>query len=613
MNWERAEAIADAILHEGYLLYPYRRSAPKNRYRWQFGIVRPQDAGQADEYGPAFMQTECLVEPGASPSLDLKLRFLQIEARLVERLAEAPDRWEAVDAITVGDRELVTWDEAEPREVAVTGIPVCAGLADGVSRFAIGGSREVELVRDASHEIAARIVRERLPITGVIEVSIDAIGELRKVRVRVTNDSTGAPGGDLDRRDTLRRSLIGAHTLLAIADGAFVSLLEPPLRFAEHAAGCTNAHTWPVLVGQPPERDLMLSSPIILYDYPAVAAESPGDLFDATEIDEMLTLRVLTLTERERQEAIVTDPRAKRIIERATTLPDEMFGRLHGAMRDVRHETMETPDLSSWEMLLNPTGGDAVVEVNGVRLGRGSRVRLRALSSGGRRTDAMDMFLVGQPATVAAVYRDLEDQAHIAVTIDASGAADLHESNGRYFYFRADEIEVLDDAAPGKATTSLSRNRRVLVAGIGNIFLGDDGFGPAVIQRLASRSLPDGVRVEDFGIRGIHLAYEMLGASPQYETTIIIDAVARGAAPGTLFVLEPDVADTPIAAPDAHSLSVEGVLQYLAQVGGHPCRVVVVGCEHETIDSVMGLSESVAAAVDGAADLVLELLADEGA
>jgi hydrogenase maturation protease len=223
----------------------------------------------------------------------------------------------------------------------------------------------------------------------------------------------------------------------------------------------------------------------------------------------------------------------------------------------------------------------------------------------------MDMFLIGQTATVAAVYRDLEDQPHIAVTVDAAGDADLHDANGRYFYFRPDEVEVLDADTERVPTVDTPRPRRVLVAGIGNMFLGDDGFGCAVIQRLGSRPLPEWVTVKDFGIGGIHLAYALLGASPAYDMTIIIDAVARGGPPGTLYVLQPDVEAMSTVSPDAHTLSVEAVLALLQRLGGQPRRVRIVGCESASVEPQMGLSDAVTRAVDGAAELVMTLIADE--
>lgn len=610
MTWDAAESIADALLYEGYLLYPYRGSALKNRYRWQFGIVGPRLTGASAEEPPSSMQTECLIDPGVRPLLDLKVRFLQIEARTVERLVAASDRWEAVHTFTVGGRELVAWDEASPRELIIRGVHVDESPGNLDYIFQVDGGREMEVVSNDAGRICARVVRERLPITCAIRVAVEAAGVHRKIGVHIENLTPYLPDPEAARSAALRRSLVGAHTLLAIVDGEFVSLLEPSPEAAASAAACRNVNTWPVLVGCAPQRNLMLSAPIILYDYPSVAPESPGDLFDGTEIDEILTLRVLTLTSEERRAAAATDPRARQIIERAAAMSPAAFARLHGAIRNI--ETVSTPaaDRSPWEEFLNPGGMDAKesLEVGGRRVVKGSRVRL--CPPPGRRADAMDLFLRDQTATVAAVFRDLEDQAHIAVILDIAGDADLHESNGRYFYFRDDEIEVLDHV-DSHATDEVAPGRRVLVAGIGNMFLGDDGFGPAVIQRLASRALPDSTKVQDFGIRGIHLAYELLGATPRYETTIIVDAVSRGGSPGTLYVLEPDTPSTTVELPDAHTISVEAVLGFLQRLGGTPGRVLIVGCEVGSVAPEMGLSEAVAAAVDDAAEMVMQLITAE--
>jgi hydrogenase maturation protease len=611
MTWGVAETIADAMLYEGYLLYPYHGSALKNRYRWQFGIVGPRTPTEPDGRQPSRIQTECLIEPGANPMVDVKVRFLQIEARIVERLVHAPDQWATVDALTVAGREHLTWDEATPRDLTVAGVTIGASRTESIHPFEVDGGREVEVIRNDGGEICARVVRERAPLACRLHVAVEPAGELRRLRVEVENATPCTADPETDRPAALRRSLIAAHTLLAVSDGAFVSLLDPPAEAAASAAACENRHTWPVLVGTAPHRNLMLSAPIILYDYPTVAPESPGDLFDGTEIDEILTLRVLTLTGEERRAAVATDPRARRIIERAAALSPAAFARLHGATRHVEPTGTATADQSPWEAFLNPRGTnvDEELEIGGRQVAKGSRVRL--CPPPGRRADAMDLFLSGQTATVAAVYRDLENQAHIAVIVDAAGNVDLLESNGRYFYFRPDEIELLETSAARPAVAPRQASHRVLVAGIGNMFLGDDGFGPAVTQRLASRSIPAWAKVEDFGIRGVHLAYELLGASPAYESTIIIDAVSRGGNPGTLYLLEPDVGSTPIEIPDAHTLSVESVLAYLRQIGGTPGRVLIVGCEVESVAPEMGLSDAVASAVDRAAELVMELITAE--
>lgn len=162
---------------------------------------------------------------------------------------------------------------------------------------------------------------------------------------------------------------------------------------------------------------------------------------------------------------------------------------------------------------------------------------------------------------------------------------------------------------------------RVLVAGVGNVFLGDDGFGVEVARRLAQRPLPEHVVVADFGIRGVHLAYEMLSG---YERTIIVDATARGDPPGTLFVIEPNAreaaarAGRAVAAAegpliDAHGLEPGSVLALLELLGGAPGEVLVVGCEPAEVSERMGLSPEVEAAVERAVYLVEELLAEGSA
>ena len=604
MTWQSAEQIADALLYEGYLLYPYRGSAVKNRYRWQFGIVAPRVYSDAEGSERCLMRTECLVEPDGAALLDVKVRFLHVQARQVEvreAREDGTELWRAVDSTTVDGRELLTWDEAAPHELVIADVPVSAAATQELRTFEIPGDRAMEAVHDVAGTPVARLVRERSAISCVVRVAVEPIGARRKVSVRIENVTPWPEAAHAARPAALRRSLVAAHTLLAVRKGAFVSLLEPPAGAAADAAACQNVHTWPVLVGTAPQRNLMLSSPIILYDYPAIAPESPGDSFDGTEIDELLALRVRTLTTDERRQALATDVRAQQVIERATAMATPEFERLHGAIRYFgaapQPAHIETAALEAW---LNPPGSDVqeAVDSLGNCICKGARVRLRP--AGG--ADAMDMFLTDQTATVAAVYSDVDEQTHVAVIVDAGDAADLHESNGRFFYFRPDEVEVLQaEAAPQ------TQRARVLVAGIGNMFLGDDGFGSAVAERLATCALPEWVRVEDFGIRSVHLAYNLLDAS--YETTVLIDALPRGGAPGTLYLVEPEVEAIGAEPHDAHSLSVEGVIGMLKQIGGEPGRILIVGCEPLSTAPEMGLSDAVANAVDGAVDMVMDLLA----
>lgn len=152
-------------------------------------------------------------------------------------------------------------------------------------------------------------------------------------------------------------------------------------------------------------------------------------------------------------------------------------------------------------------------------------------------------------------------------------------------------------------------SQRTLVAGIGNIFLGDDGFGVEVTRRLAEEPIPDDVRVADFGIRGIHLAYELL--DQQYETTVLVDATPRGGEPGTVYLIEPELESLGVGNPDlsdAHGMTPEAVFGWLRTLGGTPGRVLIVGCEPQGTDELVGLSEPVAAAVEPAVRMILDIL-----
>ena len=448
MKFERAEKVADAVLYEGYLLYPYRASAMKNQVRWQFGVVMPRDYSEGGGSEPWTMQTECLVEPGDAPVLDLRLRFLQVQARIVEKTVNAEQGiyW-PVESFEVDGRQLVSWDEGVKRELDHPGINITELLTvEQVFPLEIPAGREVELIRDTDGEIKARIIRDRLPITGVIHVAGEPMGSLIKIRIRIENLSPWPRDEKVKRTRALRHALVGAHTLLAVRDGAFVSLLDPPEWARQAVASCVNLHTWPVLVGEEEDRDVILSSPIILYDYPQVAAESPGEMFDATEIDEILALRTMTLTDDEKAEARATDSQAAAIIDRMDTLPAEILDRLHGAVRYLRKSTAKTagePENVPW---WDP-GADASVspesdsiQINGVTVSKGCRVRLRP---GLRRSDAQDMFLQGRMATVEAVFSDVEDKQYLAVTLADDQAVDLNRWHGRYLYFYPDEVETV--------------------------------------------------------------------------------------------------------------------------------------------------------------------------
>ena len=348
MNRNIVDKVVRSVLYEGYMLYPYRRSALKNQQRWNFGLVYPEGME------PSRMQTECLLESGADDEIACEVRFLQIY-------------------------ETDSWQESTERSVSAPD--------PGTHAF------DFETVRGD-----LRIDRECLQ------------QGLQKIRIEITNRT--ARNRDYD---ALLQTFVSAHTILTAHSGQFVSLLDPPEQFREAAARCRNIGTWPVLIGKEPDRSCMLSSPIVLYDYPQVADESPDDLFDCTEIDEILTLRVLTLTEAEKEEVRRSGDRERRLLEHVESLTPEQLMKLHGTIRDRRD--------------LPPS------------FKPGDRVRLRPKPG----ADVFDVVLAGRAAIVESVERDFENRIHVAVVIEDDPGKDLGlmRQPGHRFFFAADELEAL--------------------------------------------------------------------------------------------------------------------------------------------------------------------------
>jgi hypothetical protein len=419
MSFARARAVADALLFEGYALYPYRPSSRKNVSRWQFGIVAPRRWAE-DEGGESWwMETQCLVElregqpAPARAQLVAQLRFLRLRQRRV--LAPSP-----VESIDIDGRLLVAWDEGDLQEIQFSG-----DLGEnGEHRFDLPGDLQEEAVARADGTLGARVELRRSPIAGCVQVAWEPVAAARacmKLRVRVENRSELGPGAS--RKDAMASSLLGAHLLLSVVGGDFVSLIDPPAWASAAAAGCKNVRAFPVLAGDAGARGVALASPIILYDYPAVAPESPGDLFDATEIDEILTLRTRALTDAEKREACATDSRIAALIARSDSLPDSALEQLHGRLSSAHAE----PHLAGPRC----------------EFSAGDRVRLRP---GRRPSDAQDMFLDGRTATVRLVMRDVDGRVCLAVTVDEDPAAELCVEAGRFHYFYVDEIERADAA-----------------------------------------------------------------------------------------------------------------------------------------------------------------------
>ena len=388
MKFDAVEDIARAVRYEGYLLYPYRRSALKNRQRWLFGRLLPRDFSVAHgESEPWWMQIECLIVGSLPIQLQLSVRGLRL--------------------LRHGNSN----EDCGAHETAEEEIDVSADLEQITSQplretFAVGSQ-----------------------LAGAVTLTAAQAGEnLFRLSVTIENLTPYGAGEDLDQ--ALFHALLSTHVLSRVENGQFVSIIDPPDCFREAARACNNVGAWPVLVGPEPGR-MIIAAPIILYDYPQLAPESPGDLFDGTEIDELLSLRIQTLTDAEKQQMSSSDENVRRILERTESLSEDQLLQLHG-----RLQTESSPRRANG--LARPPGR----QVEGHVFQPGDRVRIRARRS----ADAMDLFLEGEAATVVIVEQDLENCIHLGVVLDDDPGRDFGVQGlpGHRFFYRPEEVERLD-------------------------------------------------------------------------------------------------------------------------------------------------------------------------
>jgi hypothetical protein len=352
---DHARPISNAILYEGYLLYPYRMNALKNqRDRWLFGVLRPPGGDE-----PSVQHSECIVRGTAATRVELVLRFLHPIS------TDAPAR-----EVVLGP-------------ISITKLPVNRTFAFE-------------------------------PLCGEVELAALAVGSAYRLSVRVAN--TSAAGDNIPAR-----SLVSTHVLIGVSDGELISLVDPPDDLRALCASCRNTGAWPVLVGSPGERHTVLCAPIILPEYPEIAPESPGDLFDGLEIDEILSLRILTLTDEERSEAASRDPRVAELIARTESLSGDELSRLHGALRARRDRPPRT------------------LRVGELDVAVGARVVLRPKPG----SDIFDLALAGRSATVVSVEQDWDGRSYFTVTVDDDPGRDLGAEGkpGHRFFFGPDEVE----------------------------------------------------------------------------------------------------------------------------------------------------------------------------
>ncbi|GAB3715023.1 hypothetical protein [Nocardiopsis nanhaiensis] len=490
-----ARAVADAVLYEGYLLYPYRASSAKNRVRWQFGVLGPEGADSSGAGEGSAMATDCLLQGADDAEVGVRARFLQLQARTVERYL-GDGRYSPVSVLDGAGGPWLSWDEAVDREVDLGRIGVGA-LRAGAAELEVGvpGGVDVQELYDGEGALVGRVVRRRWPLSASLRLSgvrherSGNEGSLHTVRLELTNtrtwplqeDPAEADRQHADERSrALRYSLISAHLTLQAFGGRFVSVIDPPEAAQAAARECRSHRLWPVLIGGEEDNDVVLAAPIILYDRPRIAANSTGDLFDSTEIDELLSLRVMTLTDGEKREARATDPRAAEIVDRCDGMSAADLEGMHASAAERLPRQSPSPEAGPGDAIpvwatpgapAEPEGPDTggtdsgggkpwwdpgvdasvdpatdTVEVGGVPVARDSTVRLRP----GSGADAQDLFFAGQVATVTGVHHDVDGQTHIAVVLRDDPASDLHQWYGRYLYFRPDEVEPLgtQDSGP---------------------------------------------------------------------------------------------------------------------------------------------------------------------
>ncbi len=325
MTADPIRAIADAVLYEGYILWPYRRSALKNQRRFTFGGVYPPGHSTRHPDDPSTMRIEVLLLGEQEARVAATLRFLHVVRRTAAR--RQGTQLEPVDELTVGEQHYLSWEEVTERELELPALSLERLRARQHQRMQIAGGRIVEPL-----DGAGALIRTWKPLTGELSLEAAALEDgVWRLSVVIRNTTPVELEG---RQQALEQTMCSTHALLHSPQGTFVSLADPPPRLAAAAAACRNVGCWPVPVGEPGDHSTMLCSPIILEDYPKIAPESPGDLFDGGEIDQLLSLNILTLTDEEKAEMAASDPRAAEILRRTEALTPEQLMSLHGAIRE---------------------------------------------------------------------------------------------------------------------------------------------------------------------------------------------------------------------------------------------------------------------------------------
>jgi hypothetical protein len=377
------EPLLDSLLWEGYALYPYTPTATKNATPTPFGIVYPPVYAATLQSTYDHLELRCVLEAAPDAVLAAELRFL----------APGGERHQAVE-----------------RRIELPGAMV-------------GALARAPAVKHAS---AACGGAEDPPLAVELTLQASELGRGEyEVVLRVANHTLVSSG--LDRADALSRSLLSAHPVVRVTGGRFVSPLERP---------CRSINTFPILAS--PADDVVLGAAIVLPDHPEIAPESRGGLFDCTEIEEALLLHVQALSDAERREIEAQDPAVREMIARAAAATPEEIIALHGRVTVRDPHTTEPP--TEPPGLVDPRAGEEAAEVEGVTFRRGAGVIIRCAPD----ADVQARMLVGRTATIERIFTDYDGRTHLGVTIDDDPGQELMRETGRYLFFFAEEVEVMD-------------------------------------------------------------------------------------------------------------------------------------------------------------------------
>jgi len=416
-------AIADAILYEGYLIYPYRKPAVPNRQRWNFAGLFPKF--YADRRGEHWsMRCQCLLQGNAESKIAVDLRFLRITSRKIAKLRVPAPRFdpqaefEFVDQHLIRERRFLPWEEAIEAECEM--MPLRVGdliETPFVADFRHDAETSYEPLANEDGLIGGLIVRQTERVWNSVALSAEPVaGGIYKLSLQIGNKTVMLDDMCASRDLAAPFAMAAPHAILTTGNGRFLSLANPPQDLRPAALGCLNEGCWPVLIGN---EDSLLVSPTLLQDHPSAVPR-----LGTSEIDEILALRALTMSGGERAEIAAGDSRLRALLERLESMSPEEFAKLYRAWR------ARTPRPEPVVLPAKPDG-----------LAVGERVRLRPRHGG----DIMDIALTGRLALIEAIERDFDNRVHVAVVLEEDAA--LSHLPGHRFFFAPEEIERLDGGA----------------------------------------------------------------------------------------------------------------------------------------------------------------------